>query len=50
MTLLGLTSWTEVWLVNVESLTGEEVSSQELEMQSEFFDILGGDDVEETGM
>ena len=45
-----LTSWTEVWLVKVESLISEEVSSQELEMQSEFFDILSGDDVEETGM
>ena len=44
------TSWTEVWLVNVESLIGEEVTSQELEVQPEFFDILSGDDVEETGM
>ena len=41
-----LTSWTEVWLVKVESLIGEEVTSQELEVQPEFFDILSGVDVD----
>jgi hypothetical protein len=45
-----LTSWTEVWLVKVVSLIGEEEPSQELEMQSEFLYILSDNDIEETGM
>ena len=45
-----LTSWTDVWLVKVEPLIGEEVTRQKLEVQPESLYILGGDDVVETGM
>ena len=39
-----------MWLAKIESFIGEEVTSQELEMQSEFIDILSGEDVQEAGM
>ena len=45
-----LTSWTDVWLVKVEPLIGEDVTRQKLEVQLESLDILGGDDAVETGV
>ena len=48
--VMGLTSWTDVWLVKVGPLIGEEVTRQKLEVQPESLEILGGDDVVETGV
>ena len=45
-----LAGWADIWLVKIEPLIGEEVSRKKLELQPESLDILGGDDVVETGV